>query len=156
MEKITVQGLIATTPRHIKTQDGLDITSFRLASSQRRYDRNQNRWIDGETNWYTITAVKSLAVNAFASVNKGDRLIISGKLRIRDWDNGSSSGTSVEIEADSLGHDLSWGNSVFTRTVLVSDKDEERDEASLRNELQETREQLKNLRDTLASLSEED
>lgn len=155
-EQITVQGLIATTPRHIKTQDGLDITSFRLASSQRRYDRNQNRWIDSETNWYTITAVKSLAVNAFASVNKGDRLIISGKLRIRDWDNGSSSGTSVEIEADSLGHDLSWGKSVFTRTVLVSEKDEERDEASLRNELQETREQLKNLRDTLASLSEED
>jgi single-strand DNA-binding protein len=156
MEKITVQGLIATTPRHIKTQDGLDITSFRLASSTRRYDHNQKRWIDSETNWYTVTMVKSLAVNVYASVNKGDRIIVQGNLRIRDWDNGSSSGTSVEIEADSLGHDLSWGNAVFTRTVLVSEKDEERGDADLRNELHETREQLKNLRDTLASLAEED
>jgi single-strand DNA-binding protein len=156
MEKISVQGLIATTPRHIKTQDGLDITSFRLASSQRRYDNNLKRWTDGDTNWYTITAFKSLAVNAHASVNKGDRIIVQGNLRIRDWDNGERAGTSVEIEADSLGHDLSWGNSVFTRTVLVSDKDEERGDADLRNELHETREQLKNLRDTLASLAEED
>jgi len=156
MQPITVQGLIATTPRHIKTQDGLDITSFRLASSQRRYDQNQRRWIDGETNWYTITAVKSLAVNAHASVNKGDRIIVSGNLRIRDWDNGERAGTSVEVEANAIGHDLSWGNSVFTRTILVSDKDEERDEASLLSELQETREQLKSLRDTLASLAEEE
>lgn len=152
MQPITVQGLIATTPRHIKTQDGLDITSFRLASSQRRYDHNKKRWTDGETNWYTITAFKSLAVNAHESVNKGDRVIVSGNLRIRDWDNGSSSGTSVEVEADAIGHDLSWGKAVFTRTVLVSDKDEESDQSNER--VKELEQELKNLRDTLASLAE--
>lgn len=152
MEKITVKGLIATTPRHIKTQDGLDITSFRLASSQRRYDHNKKRWVDGETNWYTITMFRSLAVNAHESVNKGDRVIVSGNLRIRDWDNGSSSGTSVEVEADAIGHDLSWGKAVFTRTVLVSDKDEESDQSNER--VKELEQELKNLRDTLASLAE--
>jgi single-strand DNA-binding protein len=151
-QPITVQGLIATTPRHLKTQDGLDITSFRLASSNRRYDKNLKRWTDGETNWYTITAFKSLAVNAHASVNKGDRIIVSGNLRIRDWDNGTSVGTSVEIEADSLGHDLSWGNSVFTRTILVKDKDDENDNSNER--IKELEQDLKNLRDTLASLAE--
>jgi single-strand DNA-binding protein len=40
---------------------------------------------------------------------------------VRDWDNGERAGTSVEIEAESIGHDLVWGSSVFTRTVLQRD-----------------------------------
>lgn len=110
-ETISVTGLVATTPRHLVTQDGLPITSFRLASSQRRFDRQQNKWIDGETNWFTVTAFRQLAVNAAGSVNKGDRITTFGKLKVRDWDNGERAGTSVEIEADSLGHDLTWGTS---------------------------------------------
>ena len=118
-EQITVTGLVATTPRHLVTQDGLPITSFRLASSQRRFDRSLNKWVDGETNWYTITAFRQLAINIAQSVSKGERIVTHGKLRVRDWDNGERAGTSVELEADTLGHDLSWGSSVFTRTVLV-------------------------------------
>jgi single-strand DNA-binding protein len=124
-EILSVTGLVATTPRHLVTQDGLPITSFRLASSQRRFDRNQNKWIDGETNWFTVTAFRQLAINSAGSINKGDRLIVSGKLRVRDWDNGERAGTSVEVEADSLGHDLTWGSSVFTRTVLVREPEPE-------------------------------
>jgi single-strand DNA-binding protein len=105
------------------TQDGLPITSFRLASSQRRFDRAPNRWIDGDTNWYTVTGFRQLAINAAGSISKGDRILVGGKLRVRDWDNGERAGTSVEIEADSLGHDLTWGSSVFTRTVLVREAD---------------------------------
>lgn len=127
-EALSVTGLVATTPRHLVTQDGLPITSFRLASSQRRFDRNQNKWIDGETNWFTVTAFRQLAINSSTSINKGDRVAVNGKLRVRDWDNGERAGTSVEIEADSLGHDLSWGNSVFTRTVLVREPQPDADE----------------------------
>jgi hypothetical protein len=58
-------------------------------------------------------------VNSSTSVSKGDRILVAGKLRVRDWDNGERAGTSVEIEAESIGHDLSWGSAVFTRTVLV-------------------------------------
>lgn len=123
-EQIAVTGLVATTPRHLVTQDGLPITSFRIASSQRRFDRATNRWVDGETNWYTITAFRQLAINTAASVNKGDRIIVVGKLRVRDWDNGERVGTSVEVEAESIGHDLIWGNSVFTRNVLVRDAED--------------------------------
>jgi single-strand DNA-binding protein len=118
-ELISVAGLVATTPRHLVTQEGLPITSFRLASSQRRFDRSQNKWIDGETNWFTVTGFRQLAINASTSISKGDRILVAGKLRVRDWDNGERAGTSVEIEAEALGHDLSWGSAVFTRTVLV-------------------------------------
>lgn len=124
-ENLTVSGLVATTPRHLVTADGLAITSFRLASSNRRFDRSAGKWVDGETNWYTITAFRQLGINVAGSVNKGDRIIVQGVLRVRDWDNGERSGTSVEIEAESVGHDLTWGSSVFTRTVLVREAEPE-------------------------------
>jgi single-strand DNA-binding protein len=134
---ITLTGLVATTPRHITTSEGLAITSFRLASSQRRYDRVAQRWIDGDTNWYTVSAFRNLAQNAATSVSKGDRIILTGRVRIRDWENTDRSGTTVEIEADSVGHDLTWGTSVYTRTTTtVSTEDgqwlpdEHADEAS--------------------------
>lgn len=123
MEKLTITGLVATTPRHIVTADGLPITSFRLASSSRKFDRTQNKWLDGETNWFTVTAFKQLAINAAGSINKGERIVVTGALKIRDWDNGERAGTSVELEAEAMGHDISWGSSVFTRTVLVKDPD---------------------------------
>ena len=116
-DTITLTGLVATTPRHLVTSEGLPITSFRLASTQRRYDRGAQKWIDGETNWYTITAFRQLAINVVGSVNKGQRIVVSGKLRVRDWESGDRAGTTVEVDADALGHDLSWGTSVFTRSV---------------------------------------
>jgi single-strand DNA-binding protein len=47
---ITLTGVVASPPRAITTQEGLAITSFRLASSQRRFDRAQQKWVDGEPN----------------------------------------------------------------------------------------------------------
>lgn len=134
-ESFTVSGLVATTPRHLVTQEGLPITSFRLASSRRRYDRIKKTWVDSETNWFTITSFRQLAINSAASISKGDRIVVAGRLKVRDWDNGERSGTSVEIEADSLGPDLSWGTSQFTRTVLVrEDPEEEAEESELDTE----------------------
>lgn len=75
-ENITVAGLVATTPRHLITADGLPITSFRLASSTRHYDHKRSMWIDGETNLYTVTAFRQLAINGHESVNKGDRILV--------------------------------------------------------------------------------
>ena len=123
MEQTTVAGLVATTPRHLVTQDGLPITSFRMAVPTRRFDRATNRWVDGETNWYTVTAFRQLAINLAGSISKGERVLVQGNLRVRDWDNGERAGTSVEIEALSVGHDLNWGTAVFTRTVLTQDVD---------------------------------
>ncbi|EPR76892.1 Single-stranded DNA-binding protein [Leifsonia rubra CMS 76R] len=132
-DSITVSGLVATAPRHLVTGEGLPITSFRLASTQRRFDRSNQRWIDGETNWYTITAFRQLAINSATSVGKGDRVVLSGRLRIREWENADRSGTNIEIEADSLGHDLMWGTAQFSRTISqgmgVGNADSARDSA---------------------------
>ena len=123
MAQISVAGLVATTPRHLITQDGLPITSFRLACSERKFDKQENKWVDGETDWYTVTAFRQLAIHAAESVQKGDRIFVAGNLLIRYWDNGERAGTSVEIEANTMGHDLTWGKTIFTRTVLVKEVD---------------------------------
>lgn len=119
-DPITLVGFIATDPRHVMTQEGLPITSFRLASTQRRFDRAKNEWTDGETNWFTITSFRQLALNANASLHKGDRVVVSGRLRVRDWKEGEKNGTTVEVDADAIGHDLLWGTTAFTRTVMSS------------------------------------
>jgi len=119
-DTITLTGLVATPPRHLVTSEGLPITSFRLASTQRRYDRQQSKWVDGETNWYTITAFRQLALNISASISKGDRIVTTGRLRIRDWTSAEKTGTNIEVDADSIGHDLSWGTASFTRNIVTS------------------------------------
>ncbi|MEY3406653.1 MAG: hypothetical protein RLZZ556_725 [Actinomycetota bacterium] len=119
----SVSGLVATTPRHLVTQDGLPITSFRLAASVKKFDREKNRWVDAETNWFTVTSFRQLAINTATSISKGDRVVVMGRLRVRDWDNGERAGTSVEIEAENIGHDLVWGSSTFVRTVMTREED---------------------------------
>lgn len=117
---ITLTGLVATNPRHIVTSEGLAITSFRLASNQRRFDRTQNAWVDGDTNWYTITAFRQLGMHVASSVEKGQRVIVTGRVRIRDWESGAKSGTTIEIDAESIGHDLTWGRATFTRSIMAA------------------------------------
>jgi single-strand DNA-binding protein len=112
---VTLTGIVGTEPRAVTTAEGLAITSFRLASTQRRFDKAQEKWIDGETNWYTITTFRQLATNSAVSVKKGERILVTGRLRIREWENAGKTGTNVDVEADSLGHDLSWGTAAFSR-----------------------------------------
>jgi single-strand DNA-binding protein len=110
MSNITITGIVATTPRYLLSVDDLPCLSFRLASDE---------LTNGVINWYTITAFGQLARNAEGSIEKGHRVIVSGELNIRDWDNGERTGTSVELEANSMGHDLNHGTTKFTRTFLA-------------------------------------
>ena len=128
-EHLAVRGLIATTPRHIVSADGLDIVSFRLVSASRRFDAASGSWKDDQTNWITVSAFRKLAVNSASTLKKGDRIMALGRLKIRDWDNGERSGTSVEIDADAIGLDLN-----FSKGEDQSDTDQQEDsEAELQS-----------------------
>ena len=120
-DTITLTGLVATEPKHLITAEGLPITSFRLASALRRFDRKTNSWVDAGTNWYTISAFRRLALSAAVSVAKGDRVIVTGRLRLRDWTTVDKAGMSIEVTADALGHDLNWGTASYMRTMSSSD-----------------------------------
>ena len=114
-ESVAVRGVVATEPRHLVTREGVAITSFRLVSTRRRFNREAERWEDADRSWYTVSAFRRLAMSAAESLAKGDPVLVSGRLAIREW-TGEQRGITAEIEADGIGHDLSWGNSVFTRS----------------------------------------
>lgn len=107
-DQITVRGHVATDPKHHRTTSGLDITSFRLASQQRRYDAKQGAWVAQDTNWYTVSAFRGLATAATESLVKGQRVMVVGRLRIRDWESGERRGTSIDIEAEGIGCEIGW------------------------------------------------
>jgi single-strand DNA-binding protein len=116
-DTITVTGIVASPPRHLVSSAGVPITSFRLASRQRRFDRLSNSWVDGETNWYNITTYRHLAMNVAQSVRQGEHVVILGRLRIRKWENGERNGTAVDVDADSVGHDLLWCTATAARNI---------------------------------------
>lgn len=107
---ITVRGFVATQPKHTVI-NGLPIANFRLASTDRRFNRATGQWESGTTSWFSVSCFRDLATNVFASVNKGDPVIVNGRLKVTEWSAGSKSGIDVEIEADGLGHDFRWGKS---------------------------------------------
>lgn len=115
---ITVRGYVATDVRLTLAQSGLPIAGFRMCTTERRFDKEANAWVDGQTNWFSVSMFRQLATNAGASIKKGDRVIITGRLKVRPWINADGrTGTSVEIDADSAGHDLMWGTANFRRTA---------------------------------------
>jgi len=117
----TVIGNAVTDVSLRTTTTGVSVTSFRIASNPRRFDKATNSWIEQETNFLTITAWSQLAENVALSVHKGQSLVVSGKLKVRQWQDGEKNGTSVEIDAVSIGHDLNRGTSEFTKIKRVSE-----------------------------------
>ncbi len=117
---ISVVGTIATDPKLISPGGGTQLCSFRLASDERRYDREQQSWVEGQTNWFGVVCFRALAPNAYASFRKGERVIVQGRLRTRNWSKDERHGTSIEIEAEAIGHDVRWGISRFDKRVAGS------------------------------------
>ncbi|MBP2216421.1 single-stranded DNA-binding protein [Arthrobacter sp. CAN_C5] len=116
-DSITVRGYVATDVKSGVAVSGLAYASFRMCSTERRFDRQTNSWTDGQTNWYTVSMFRQLATNAGVSIRKGDKVVVTGRLRVRPWirEDGRT-GTSVDIDADTAGHDLMWGTAHFRRT----------------------------------------
>lgn len=110
---ITVTGNVCGDVTNRTTASGFDVTSFRLASTPRRF-RN-GAWEDGETVYLTVNCWRTLGQHVFASVHRGDPVLVRGMLRVRSYEHNGAKGTSVEIEAMSLGHDLARGTSEFSR-----------------------------------------
>ena len=116
-DSITVLGNIATVPEAGRTTSGLATLGFRMATNHRRQDAT-GVWVDVITNWFEVRAYRALAENGAASLSKGDAVIVTGRLRLREWEGKEGRrGTSVEIDAESIGPDLRRGRGVFHRTA---------------------------------------
>lgn len=116
-DNITVRGFVASEIRSSTTPGGVATASFRLGSTERRYDRASSTWVDGNTNWFTVQGYRQLAGNIGCSIKKGQRVIVVGRLKMRSWEKEGRIYHVAEIDAESVGHDLMWGSANFTRMV---------------------------------------
>lgn len=120
-DHLTLTGTIGTDPEYRIDPNGLARTSFRLVTNERRRDADGN-WADVHANWYRITCFARLAANAQASLHKGERVIVTGRLRLRDFERSDgTNGTSAEITASALGHDLSFATTAASRAANRSE-----------------------------------
>lgn len=115
---VTLVGNIASDLKHNQGTTGLPVTTFRLASTTRRYDRSRGGWADVDTIYVTVSCFRRLAENVASSCAKGEPVVASGRLKVREWTAPDGrSGTVMELEAHTVGHDLSRGTSAFKRSV---------------------------------------
>ncbi|OFI39591.1 single-stranded DNA-binding protein [Arthrobacter sp. SW1] len=117
---ITVRGFVASEVKTSTTPGGIATASFRMGSTERRFDRVSNTWTDGNTNWFTVQSFRHLAGHVGCSIKKGQRVIVLGKLRLRQWERDGRIYHVAEIDAESVGHDLMWGSANFTRMASNS------------------------------------
>lgn len=119
-DTIFAAGIVGTPPELDIVGNGFARLTFRLASIQRKYNRTTSAWENGETNWYTVVAFRRLAEHARDSISKSDRVVVAGRLKVANWEKEGKHGTAVEIVADAIGHDLTFGTSQFRKDVAPS------------------------------------
>ncbi|BDH68262.1 hypothetical protein MTP06_17110 [Streptomyces sp. PLM4] len=111
---VTVVGNVATAPVYRESAHG-SMARFRMAATPRRWDRERQTWTDGPTSFFTIWTTRQLASNVTASVTVGEPVIVQGRLRVRETERGGQQWTTAEIDAASVGHDLTRGTAAFRR-----------------------------------------
>lgn len=116
---ITVQGYVGSTPVLRKAGEHL-VANFRLACTPRRFDRKEQKWVDTATSWYSVSAWRGFGENVAASVGKGDPVIVTGRLVLREWSNAMGEPqASYEIEAEAIGHDLTRSRTSIMRKPVT-------------------------------------
>lgn len=113
---VTLQGYVGG-PVKLRAAGESVVASFRLGCTPRRYQRGSESWVDdGQTQWFTVNAWRSLGDNCAASLQIGDAVFVSGRMSLHTWvNNDGVEQQSWEVTATAVGHDLNRGTSRFVR-----------------------------------------
>ncbi|SHH02503.1 single-strand DNA-binding protein [Jatrophihabitans endophyticus] len=114
---MTVCGNLVDSPRLRRTKNGHLVANFRVASTQRRFDRDKGAWVDGDTLFVSVSAWRALGENVAASLQKGQPVVVHGRYYQRDYRKDEAVRTAYELEAVAVGPDLSRGVASFERVV---------------------------------------
>lgn len=116
---LTVMGNVASDPTLRATSSGVKVASFRLASTERRFDKGLNAWRDGDTLFWSVSCWRGLGENVAESLAKGQPVIVHGRLRERSYEVDGQRRTTLDIDAVTVGHDLSRGVAGFRKASGV-------------------------------------
>lgn len=105
--QITITGNLVDEPVLRFTPNGAAVANFRIASTPRFYDKASGEWTDGDSLFLTCNVWRAAAENVAESLAKGMRVIVTGRLKQRDFETKEGEKRTVyEIDADDVGPSL--------------------------------------------------
>ena len=111
----TIVGNLVEDPEVRFTNNGIAVTNLRVAVTQRVQQDGQ--WRDGDTSFFKVNVWRGQAENLAESLGKGDRVMVTGRLRQRSWETPEGEKRSVtELEADEVGATLKWATAKVERS----------------------------------------
>lgn len=118
---ITLIGNLVENPVLRITPSGVSVCGFRLASTPRRFDRAEQRFVDGNTLYLRVSCWRQLAENVAASLSRGDRALVVGRLRQNNYETQDGDRrVSYEVDADAVAAELTWRPVEVRRTTRSS------------------------------------
>ena len=111
---VTLSGNLTSNPTLHATAGG-SVANFRMAVNDDWFDKKTGQW-RSRVVYLQVSAWRQLAEHVMDSLALGQPVLVVGKLRQRQYDKEGQTHTVVEVEAEAVGHDLTWGRSRFQRT----------------------------------------
>ncbi|MFH9134411.1 single-stranded DNA-binding protein [Streptomyces sp. NPDC017524] len=113
---ITIVGNLVDDPELRFTPAGAAVAKFRVASTPRTFDRQTNEWKDGEGLFLTCSVWRQQAENAAATLARGMRVIVQGRLKQRSYeDREQVKRTVYEIDVEEVGPSLLRASAAVTK-----------------------------------------
>ena len=119
---VTVTGNVASdvTSRRVGSAEEHLLVTFRVASSERRWDKATETWIDGDRFSASVNCWRRLAEGVMLSLCKGDPVVVTGRLSVREYEVEGARRYMTEIAATAVGPDLARSSARVTRRRLVA------------------------------------
>jgi single-strand DNA-binding protein len=106
---ITVVGNLTDDPELRFTPTGTAVAKFRIASTPRFMDRTSGEWKDGDPLFLACTVWRQAAEHVAESLQRGARVIVTGRLRQRSYETREGEKrTVIELEVDEIGPSLRY------------------------------------------------
>lgn len=113
---LTIVGNLTADPELRQTNSGVAVASFTVASTPRNFDRQANEWKDGDALFMRCSAWRDFATNITASLTKGSRVIVTGRLQQRNYqDREGNNRVSLELQVDEVGPSLKYATAQVVR-----------------------------------------
>jgi single-strand DNA-binding protein len=113
---ITVVGNVTRDPELKFLNSGQAAIRLSIAVNRRWQNRQTQEW-EERVSYFEVTGYGSMAENAANSLQKGARVVVTGRLEQRSWETENGDKRSiVEINADEIAPSLRWATAVITRT----------------------------------------
>ncbi len=114
---ITITGNLTADPELRFTPSGAAVANFTVASTPRMFDRQSNEWKDGETLFMRCSVWRDAAENVAESLQRGMRVIVSGRLKSRSYETKEGEKrTVIEMDVDEIGPSLRSATAKVNKT----------------------------------------